>query len=172
MTSGPCYRTSVSGSVHEASWFITDGIIRCVTVRPKGMVRHIYTVCINIELGSGCGILHVVLAVVLGEPGSFHVTAQNGICMVFAKAFPAVLLHIKIEEGHGFAVYQKATVLVQLLTPDRIYVGRSPKHIGLIVVVDKQCRILQVVQNGGHSFPVALWDCLYIGYSWLRRGCR
>ena len=47
--------------------------------------------------------------------------------MVLAETFPAVLRHIQAEKLDRLALDQETIILVQLLAPKRINIGRAPK---------------------------------------------
>src|SRR5690606_39717360 len=127
---------------------------RCVRIRTQGRVACIDTVPIDIPLGSGSSILHVIGTLVLGKPGSFDVSAQYGVGMIVPKALPTVLFRIQVEELY-FLSRTEAPVFVQGFTPDGEFVGRAPEKIGLRYVINEQGRILQIIQNGRNGFPIA-----------------
>lgn len=108
------------------------------------MIGYINAIGIYIKFGSRSAILHIVLPIVLRQPRAFHVTAQYGVGMVLSETFPAMFGHVEVEECYRFAFLDETVVLVELYPPDGIDVGGAPKHIGFTIIVNKECRVLQI----------------------------
>ena len=152
-SAGALDRASVSGTVHVSARFIRHGVVFLIGVRPHRMIGYINAVGIDIELSAGSTVLHIISPVVLGQPRAFDITSQNRVAVVLAETFPTVAGHVEAEKLFHLSFGKKAVILVQLHSSDGIDIGRSPEHIGPAVIVDKQVRVLQVMQDGGGGFP-------------------
>lgn len=75
--------------------------------------------------------------------------------MILTETFPAVARHVEIEKLLHFSFRKEPVILIQFHTPDGINIGRTPEHIGFAIVVDKKIGVLQVMKDGGCSFPFA-----------------
>src|SRR5690606_13861129 len=127
----PQYRTAMPCPVHISPWFVGKWIVRCVGVRSQRMIAGIDTVSIPIPFGTRSGVLHIIGAVVFGEPGTFDISTQYGIGVIFPKAFPAVFFGCQIEQFHHFLRRPERFVHIKFSTSDGKFIGTSPEYVRL-----------------------------------------
>ena len=91
-----------------------------ILIRTEGIVSHIDTVGIDVELCARRGILHIISAVMFRQPRPLDIAAEHRIGVIFSEAFPSVSVGIKIEQFHRLAFGYKAMIFVKSDSTDRI----------------------------------------------------
>ena len=154
LSTGTKHSASMPGTIHITTRFIRYRIMFLVGIRSHRMICYVYSVRINIEFRTRRTVLHIVFTIMFCQPGAFDVTAQYCIRMILTKTLPTMFRHIQIEKFFRLPFLCKTVIFIQFHTPDRINIGRSPEHISFPIVINKQIRILQIMQNGRRSFPI------------------
>src|SRR5690554_289688 len=130
------YRAPMSRSVHKSPRFKTNGVVGGVFERSQRMIGHVHAIGIHVELGPRCPILQVISIVVFSHPRSLDIP-RYGVAVVLAEPFPAMFFHVLIKERVHLSIPDKAAILIEPLSPDRVQVRRSPVDVGRAVVVYK-----------------------------------
>src|SRR5690606_16038349 len=113
---------SVPSTVHIASGFIGNRIMRLVLIGTKGMISDVYAIPIYIKLGTWRLILHVIFVVMLGEPWPLDIPTIDGVTVIFTKSFPSMLFCIEVEELHDYRISNKTLVFVEFASANGIYI--------------------------------------------------